>query len=56
MKLSNMINTTSRITFLPLPSDDPTNRRPDITFANTLLGWELKNGLEKTIEYLKRRI
>jgi UDP-glucuronate decarboxylase len=58
--LSKMINTTSRITFLPLPSDDPTNRRPDINLANTILGWEpkveLKNGLEKTIEYLYKVI
>jgi UDP-glucuronate decarboxylase len=55
--LLDMIETKSKITFLPLPHDDPTNRRPDITLANTLLGWEpkveLKNGLEKTIEYLK---
>lgn len=58
--LSKMINTTSRITFLPLPSDDPTNRRPDITLATNILGWEpkveLKNGLEKTIEYLYKVI
>ena len=55
--LFQMIKTESRITFLPLPSDDPTNRRPDITLATNILGWEpkveLKNGLEKTIEYIQ---
>ncbi len=56
--LFQMIKTDSRITFLPLPHDDPTNRRPDIRLAKNLLGWEpkvyLKDGLEKTIEYLKQ--
>ncbi len=55
--LFDMIETKSNITFLPLPHDDPTNRRPDITLANQILGWEpkveLKTGLEKTIQYLK---
>ncbi|VAX23909.1 UDP-glucuronate decarboxylase [hydrothermal vent metagenome] len=40
-----------------LPEDDPKVRKPDITRANKLLGWsprvELKDGLEKTIEYYK---
>jgi UDP-glucuronate decarboxylase len=58
--LLDMIETKSKITFLPLPHDDPTNRRPDITLANKILGWEpkveLKNGLEKTIEYLHQVI
>ena len=39
----------------PLPSDDPTRRRPDITLAKEKLGWEPKvdidEGLMKTIEY-----
>jgi UDP-glucuronate decarboxylase len=43
----------SKLSFAPLPSDDPLQRRPDITTARTLLGWEpkvqLREGLEKTI-------
>jgi dTDP-glucose 4,6-dehydratase len=41
----------------PLPQDDPTRRRPDITKARTLLGWEpkisLREGLEKSLSYFK---
>ena len=47
----------SKITHLPLPSDDPKQRRPDITLAKETLGWEpkvpLEQGIEKTIEYFK---
>ncbi len=43
------------IVFRPLPSDDPTQRQPDITLAKTKLGWNptipLEQGLVKTIEY-----
>jgi dTDP-glucose 4,6-dehydratase len=41
----------------PLPQDDPTRRRPDITKAKALLGWEpkisLREGLERSLEYFK---
>jgi dTDP-glucose 4,6-dehydratase len=47
----------SEILFHPLPQDDPTRRRPDITRAKELLGWEpkikLRHGLEKSLEYFK---
>jgi dTDP-glucose 4,6-dehydratase len=47
----------SEILFKPLPQDDPTRRRPDITKARTLLGWEpkisLNQGLQKSLEYFK---
>jgi dTDP-glucose 4,6-dehydratase len=47
----------SEIVRKPLPQDDPTRRRPDITKAQTLLGWEpkiqLREGLEKSLEYFK---
>ncbi len=47
----------SRIIFEPLPQDDPTRRRPDITKARTLLGWEpkvkLREGLERSLEYFR---
>ncbi len=45
----------SDIVFKPLPSDDPKQRRPDITLARTRLGWEpqiaLSDGLDRTIAY-----
>ena len=45
------------ILFHPLPQDDPTRRRPDITKARELLGWEpkvkLRHGLEKSLEYFE---
>jgi dTDP-glucose 4,6-dehydratase len=45
------------IVHMPLPQDDPARRRPDITKARTLLGWEpkvpLREGLEKSLEYFK---
>jgi dTDP-glucose 4,6-dehydratase len=47
----------SEILFKPLPEDDPTRRRPDITKARTLLGWEpkvsLRQGLEKSLDYFR---
>ena len=48
----------SKITFKPLPADDPTQRKPVITLAKEKLGWEptieLDDGLEKTIAYFSR--
>ena len=50
----------SKIAMRPLPSDDPRRRKPDITLAKELLGWEprvpLAEGLEKTIAYFRERI
>lgn len=47
----------SKIIYLPLPGDDPKQRRPDITRAKALLEWqpkvELREGLQKTIDYFK---
>lgn len=59
IELANLIleltNSKSKLVFQPLPSDDPKQRRPDITLAKEKLGWEpqikLKDGLVKTIEY-----
>ena len=52
--------TSSGITHLPLPPDDPTRRQPDITLATELLGWkpttDLKTGLEKTIGFFRREL
>src|SRR5271170_857381 len=50
----------SKIVFRPLPQDDPRQRRPDITRARTLLGWEprvpLAGGLVKTIKYFRGKL
>jgi dTDP-glucose 4,6-dehydratase len=47
----------SSIVHQPLPLDDPTRRRPDITKAHTLLGWEpkvsLSEGLHKSLAYFQ---
>jgi dTDP-glucose 4,6-dehydratase len=46
---------SSELVHQPLPIDDPTQRKPDLTKARTLLGWEptvqLREGLERTAEY-----
>jgi len=55
-----MTGSSSKIVYRPLPTDDPKQRRPDITRARTLLGWEpkvqLEEGLVKTIEYFKTKV
>ena len=49
--------TKSELVFKPLPQDDPTRRRPDITRARTLLNWaptiSLRQGLEKSLDYFR---
>ena len=51
----DLTGSTSALVFEPLPSDDPRQRRPDITLAQEQLGWEpttqLQVGLDKTITY-----
>jgi len=55
-----MTGAKSKIIYMPLPSDDPMQRKPDITKARNILGWEpkipLEEGLKKTIEYFKNTI
>jgi dTDP-glucose 4,6-dehydratase len=55
-----MTGSKSRIVFQPLPTDDPKVRRPDITRARTLLGWEptvsLEEGLTSTIAYFRKKM
>ncbi len=50
----------SEIVRMPLPQDDPTRRRPDITRAQTLLGWQpkiaLREGLERSLEYFRASV
>src|SRR5205807_11223 len=53
-----MTGASSKIVSQPLPQDDPKQRRPDISLANSLLAWEpqiqLREGLKKTIDYFER--
>ncbi|MDO4162582.1 MAG: SDR family oxidoreductase [Pseudomonadota bacterium] len=54
------INQNLHIIYKPLPSDDPTQRKPDISLAKKQLGWEpqikLTEGLDKTIEYFQKKL
>jgi UDP-glucuronate decarboxylase len=54
-KIIELTGSSSELKYEPLPSDDPTQRRPDITLAKEKLGWEpvikLEEGLKKTIPY-----
>jgi UDP-glucuronate decarboxylase len=56
----DIIGSKSRIVHLPLPSDDPKRRQPNIDLAKKELQWEpripLRAGLEKTIAYFENRI
>ena len=55
-----LVGGKSKIVHKPLPSDDPKQRRPDITFAQKVLKWEpkvpLEEGLQRTIAYFKPRV
>jgi UDP-glucuronate decarboxylase len=50
----------SKLSFAPLPGDDPKQRRPDITLAKSVLNWEpkvaLEEGLGRTIDYFRRAL
>ena len=57
-KVIRLTNSKSRIIHEPLPLDDPTQRKPDITLAKERLDWEpkicLEDGLKETIAYFKK--
>lgn len=60
-KIIKLTKSKSKIIFMPLPQDDPTQRQPDITLAKKLLhNWEpkvpLEEGLQKTIDYFKKSL
>ncbi len=62
IELANLVleltGSKSKLVYKPLPSDDPKQRKPDISLAKEKLGWEpkiqLRDGLIKTIEYFDR--
>jgi UDP-glucuronate decarboxylase len=57
-KVIRLTSSKSRIVFLPLPVDDPAQRKPEILTAKKILNWkptiELDEGLQKTIDYFVR--
>ena len=59
-KIIEITNSNSKLRFMPLPKDDPKQRKPDITLAESLLGWkpeiQLDEGLALTIEEFSSRI
>ncbi len=56
-KVLKLTGSKSKLVHMPLPTDDPLQRKPDITLAKKELGWEptipLEEGLKRTIEYFK---
>ncbi|NOZ28831.1 MAG: SDR family oxidoreductase [Chloroflexi bacterium] len=58
--INRMTGNEAGIVFKPLPKDDPRVRRPDITKARRVLGWEpqisLEEGLARTIEYFRAKV
>jgi UDP-glucuronate decarboxylase len=59
-KILALTGTASKIVHMPLPSDDPVQRCPDITKAIEILGWQpkypLEDGLNKTIDYFRQTL
>ena len=55
-----LVGSSSAIDFMPLPQDDPRQRKPDITLANAKINWQpqvsLEDGLKETIAYFKKRL
>lgn len=56
-KVIELTGSSSKLTFMPLPQDDPKQRQPNIELAKEKMGWEpkvnLEAGLKKTIDYFK---
>jgi UDP-glucuronate decarboxylase len=59
-EVAKVVGRETKITNMPLPQDDPKQRKPNITRAKNLLGWEptipLAEGLKKTVPYFAERI
>ncbi|MDQ4139204.1 MAG: SDR family NAD-dependent epimerase/dehydratase, partial [Bacteroidota bacterium] len=59
-EICNITGVPLNLGFQPLPKDDPQKRRPDITKAKEILGWEPKvsrsEGLKRTLEYFKEHV
>lgn len=59
-KIISLTQSTAKLVFQPLPPDDPVKRRPDITRAQEILGWQprvpLISGLKETIPYFQEKL
>ena len=59
-KIIRLTDSSSSLEYRELPQDDPTRRKPDISLAKKMLGWEpkvsLEDGLKETISYFKTRL
>ena len=59
-KVIELTGSKSKIIYMPLPQDDPMQRKPVIELAREKLGWEpkiaLEDGLKKTIEYFENQL
>jgi UDP-glucuronate decarboxylase len=59
-KIIAMTGSKSKISYKPLPSDDPRQRQPDITLAGQKLGWKpvvsVTDGLQRTIDYFRKEL
>ena len=59
-KVIDLTGTSSKIVFKPLPSDDPVQRKPDISIAKKEFGWkptvEISEGLTRTIKYFENHL
>jgi dTDP-glucose 4,6-dehydratase len=59
-EIRKLTGSKSKLVNKPLPADDPKQRKPDISLAKKLLGWEPKvgreEGLKRTIEYFKKQV
>jgi len=59
-KIIELTGSSSKIIYMPLPADDPTQRQPDISLSKEKLAWQpvisLETGLIKTIDYFKQLI
>jgi UDP-glucuronate decarboxylase len=57
-KVIQLTGSKSKLVFMPLPTDDPKQRQPDISLAKENLGWQpkvdLEDGLKETISYFKK--
>ena len=59
-KIVNLTGSRSKIVFMPLPEDDPKQRKPNIGLAKKLMGWQpkvsLDQGMRLTIEFFKKKL
>ncbi|SDB54136.1 UDP-glucuronate decarboxylase [Bauldia litoralis] len=59
-KVLKLVGSNSKLEFLPLPQDDPKQRRPDISLARSALDWQprvsLDDGLAETVTYFRKRL